>query len=86
MKQLGFEEKLVRKTIQELLDVYDGIQGWPFIEDASYKLLIETLLCAEDKDDARKVGVVETSSAATTAIGITEITLVGWTQLSCRIN
>jgi hypothetical protein len=27
MKQLGFEEKLVRKTIQELLDVYDGIQG-----------------------------------------------------------
>jgi hypothetical protein len=27
MRQLGFEEKLVRKTIQELLDVYEGIQG-----------------------------------------------------------
>jgi Holliday junction resolvasome RuvABC DNA-binding subunit len=27
IKQLGFEEKLVRKMIQELLDVYDGIQG-----------------------------------------------------------
>jgi hypothetical protein len=27
MRQFGFEEKLVRKTIQELLDVYDGIQG-----------------------------------------------------------
>jgi hypothetical protein len=39
MRQLGFEEKLFRKTIQELLDVYEGIQGWPFIEDASYKLL-----------------------------------------------
>jgi hypothetical protein len=27
MRQLGFEENLVRKTIQELLDVYEGIQG-----------------------------------------------------------
>jgi hypothetical protein len=27
MRQLGFEEKLFRKTIQELLDVYEGIQG-----------------------------------------------------------
>jgi hypothetical protein len=86
MRQFGFEEKLVRKTIQELLDVYDGIQGWLFIEDASYKLLIDTLLCAEDNDDARKDGVVETSSAATTAIGIPEITLIGWTQLSCCVN
>ncbi|MCI16939.1 bifunctional UDP-glucose 4-epimerase and UDP-xylose 4-epimerase 1-like, partial [Trifolium medium] len=46
MRQLGFEETLVRETVQELLDVYEGIQGWPFIEEASYKLLIETLLCA----------------------------------------
>jgi hypothetical protein len=27
MRQFGFEEKLVRKTIQEFLGVYDGIQG-----------------------------------------------------------
>lgn len=26
------------------LQVYDGAQGWPFIEEASYKLLIETIL------------------------------------------
>jgi hypothetical protein len=31
------------------LKVYEGTQGWPFIEEGSYKLLIETLLCAEDK-------------------------------------
>jgi hypothetical protein len=65
------------------LKVYEGMQGCPFIEEASYKLLIETLLCVEDKDDARKGGVVETSSAITTTIGITEINLIGWTQLSC---
>ncbi|GAU36653.1 hypothetical protein TSUD_213070 [Trifolium subterraneum] len=73
MRQLGFEENLVRKTVEELLDVYEGIQGWPFIEEGSYKLLIETLLCAEDKDDARRDGVGETSSAATPTTGTTEV-------------
>ncbi|PNY00236.1 hypothetical protein L195_g023512 [Trifolium pratense] len=73
MRQFGFEEKLVRETVEELLDVYEGMQGWPFIEEGSYKLLIETLLCAEDKDDARKDGVGETSSAATPATGITDV-------------
>ncbi|KAK2377166.1 hypothetical protein P8452_48960 [Trifolium repens] len=73
MRQLGFHEKLVRETVEELLDVYEGTQGWPFIEEGSYKLLIETLLCADDKDDARRDGVGETSSAATPATGITEV-------------
>ncbi|GAU36652.1 hypothetical protein TSUD_213060 [Trifolium subterraneum] len=77
MRQLGFEEKLVKETVEELLDVYEGLQGWPFIEEGSYKLLIETLLCVEDKDslpdDARKDGVGETSSAATPATGITDV-------------
>jgi hypothetical protein len=31
------------------LKVYDGIQGWPFIEEGSYKLLIESILSAEDR-------------------------------------
>jgi hypothetical protein len=48
--------------------------------------MMQERMVAEDKDDARKDGVVETSSAATTAIEITEITLIGWTQLSCCIN
>lgn len=78
MRQLGFEEKLIRETVEELLDVYEGNQGWPFIEEGSYKLLIETILCKEptcdeDKDDVRKDGVGETSSAATPATGITEV-------------
>ncbi|KAL2317137.1 hypothetical protein Fmac_031013 [Flemingia macrophylla] len=65
MHQLGFEKKLVRETVKELLDAYDGTQGWPFIEEASYRLLIETILTkqedsAEDKVGARRDGFNET--------------------------
>jgi hypothetical protein len=36
------------------LQVYEGNQGWPFIEEGFYKLLIDTILskqktCVEDK-------------------------------------
>ncbi|KAK2430950.1 histone-lysine N-methyltransferase SUVR2 protein [Trifolium repens] len=74
MRQFGFEESLVRETIQKLLDVYDGIQGWPFIEEGSYKLLIESILSAEDRDNARNDDVGETSSSATPATGTTRTT------------
>jgi hypothetical protein len=53
-------EKLVRKTFEELLDVYEAIQGCPWIEEASYKLLIETVCCAGDKDNERKDDGCET--------------------------
>ncbi|KAL1348323.1 uncharacterized protein LOC130939138 [Arachis stenosperma] len=80
MKQFGFEEKLVQETVNELLDVYQG--AWPFIEDGSYNLLIETILAKqEDKnkeenlqENTRRDGVALTSSAdATFATGITEV-------------
>ncbi|XP_004490977.1 uncharacterized protein [Cicer arietinum] len=73
MRQLGFEEKLVRGTIKELLDVYEGTQGWPFIEEGSYKLLIETILCKQQTCVQKMGGVGETSSAATSTTGITEV-------------
>ncbi|XP_027187751.1 uncharacterized protein [Cicer arietinum] len=78
MRQLGFEEKLVRGTIKELLDVYEGTQGWPFIEEGSYKLLIETILCKQQTcvqkmEGYLQGGVGETSSAATSTTGITEV-------------
>ncbi|KAK6234314.1 hypothetical protein QUC31_006720 [Theobroma cacao] len=43
MKPFGFPNNLVVKTIKELLNVY-GEEGWPFIEDAAYKVLIEAIL------------------------------------------
>ncbi|XP_054796478.1 uncharacterized protein LOC129301879 isoform X2 [Prosopis cineraria] len=56
MLPYGFNERLVRETVNELLDVYEGTQGWPFIEEHSYELLIETILSkqqisSEEKDD-----------------------------------
>ncbi|XP_065869558.1 uncharacterized protein [Euphorbia lathyris] len=43
MKCYGFPEKLIVATIKELLDVY-GLEGWPFIEEAAYKVLLENIL------------------------------------------
>ncbi|XP_026414323.1 probable inactive histone-lysine N-methyltransferase SUVR1 [Papaver somniferum] len=40
---LGFTKKVIRKKIDSLLKVY-GDQGWVFIEDGAYKLLIDCLL------------------------------------------
>ncbi|RZB67663.1 hypothetical protein D0Y65_037828 [Glycine soja] len=53
MHQLRFGKQLVPEMLKELLDVY-GTSGWPYIEEASYKLLIEAILnkqqgSAEDK-------------------------------------
>ncbi|KAI9080668.1 hypothetical protein K1719_037334 [Acacia pycnantha] len=72
MRPYGFDETLVRKTVKELLDVYEGTQGWPFIEEASYKLLIETMLSKEqisseeEDNNARREGETETSVAPST--------------------
>ncbi|KAK4277853.1 hypothetical protein QN277_015784 [Acacia crassicarpa] len=72
MRPYGFDERLVRETVKELLDVYGGTQGWPFIEEASYKLLIETMLSkqqisSEEKDNnARREGETVTSVAPST--------------------
>ncbi|CAJ1971001.1 unnamed protein product [Sphenostylis stenocarpa] len=49
MRQFGFGIRLTRETVHELLDVYGGTQGWPFIEEACYKLLIETLLSKQEE-------------------------------------
>ncbi|XP_047174251.1 uncharacterized protein LOC124841914 [Vigna umbellata] len=48
MRLIGFGIRLTRETVNELLDVYGGTQGWPFIEETSYKLLIETLLSKQE--------------------------------------
>ncbi|KAK7356014.1 hypothetical protein VNO80_15280 [Phaseolus coccineus] len=44
MQLYGFSRKLVRSTVKSLLDVYGRNDGWVFIEDSSYTLLIDTLL------------------------------------------
>ncbi|KAI3906571.1 hypothetical protein MKW98_009479 [Papaver atlanticum] len=45
---LGFTKKVIRKKIDSLLKVY-GDEGWVFIEDGAYKLLIDCLLEEQEK-------------------------------------
>lgn len=47
------------------LQVYGGSQGWPFIEETSYKLLIETLL-GKQEVAVEKVKVKNLASAKCT--------------------
>ncbi|RDX98941.1 putative zinc metalloprotease EGY2, chloroplastic, partial [Mucuna pruriens] len=69
MHQFGFATQLIRNTVKELLHVYDGVQGWPFIEEASYKLLIETLLGKQGSSEEDKDGVNETQSTGVFEVG-----------------
>ncbi|KAM5562201.1 hypothetical protein ABKV19_017430 [Rosa sericea] len=72
MAALTFPEKLVRDTVDELLEVYGGDDGWGFIKDASYSVLIDTLLekqqdgtekrIASPQDHARSEHGTETSA------------------------
>ncbi|WCJ19815.1 hypothetical protein M5689_002089 [Euphorbia peplus] len=53
MKSYGFPEELIVETIGELLDVY-GLEGWPFIEETAYKVLLENLLEKVEKQEKHK--------------------------------
>ncbi|KAM3693996.1 hypothetical protein ACJW31_07G027300 [Castanea mollissima] len=55
MRPYGFPQDLVEVTVGELLNVYGGNEGWVFIEDSSYSVLVETLLektnAPQDQED-----------------------------------
>ncbi|XP_028803737.1 uncharacterized protein LOC114758821 [Neltuma alba] len=49
---MGFSRDLVRKTVNKLLKAYGGDQGWVFIEEASYKVVIDAIL--EEQESKEK--------------------------------
>ncbi|GAU21412.1 hypothetical protein TSUD_32430 [Trifolium subterraneum] len=51
MTPYGFSNKLVRRIVDQLLKVYGGNDGWVFIEDSAYTLLINTLLEQQQQED-----------------------------------
>ncbi|KDP44802.1 hypothetical protein JCGZ_01302 [Jatropha curcas] len=53
MRSYGFPHKLINTTINELLDVY-GLEGWPFIEETSYKVLLDNILEKIEKEAMEK--------------------------------
>ncbi|RZB53012.1 UDP-glucose 4-epimerase GEPI42 [Glycine soja] len=54
MRPLGFRTQLILRT--GLLQVYGGNQGWCFIEEAYYKLLMEALLSKQQGSAEYKFG------------------------------
>ncbi|XP_019192298.1 PREDICTED: uncharacterized protein LOC109186664 isoform X2 [Ipomoea nil] len=50
MRPLGFPDHLVRTSVKELLKVY-GEEGWAFIEDGAYRVLIEVMLSEQKESD-----------------------------------
>ncbi|KAK6156143.1 hypothetical protein DH2020_010391 [Rehmannia glutinosa] len=55
MGLLGFPEGKVKKHVKELLKVYGGDDGWPFIEEYSYKELIDAILRDVEENDEEQV-------------------------------
>ncbi|XP_043697038.1 uncharacterized protein LOC122647790 [Telopea speciosissima] len=67
--QFGFSPVLIRKTVKSLLKVY-GDSGWVFIEEDSYKVVIENILenqenCLPEKDEAQEADAIPTTSIQT---------------------
>ncbi|KAH6762755.1 hypothetical protein C2S52_020188 [Perilla frutescens var. hirtella] len=80
MLPMGFPEEKVKKHVKELLKEYGGDVAWPFIEDTTYKVLLDSLLAEsndeeqvvqngnllEEKSEAGPPDMVESSGAAAT--------------------
>ncbi|KAL2325432.1 hypothetical protein Fmac_024490 [Flemingia macrophylla] len=59
MEPFGFPRKLTRTTVNKLLKVYGGNnEGWVFIEDSGYALLIEMLL-EKQANSSPQVSMIE---------------------------
>ncbi|KAL3653489.1 hypothetical protein CASFOL_003170 [Castilleja foliolosa] len=58
MVPFGFLANKVEKHVNQLLEVYGGHEGWPFIEEYSYKELIDALLRDVEEGDEEE-GQVE---------------------------
>ncbi|KAG8644897.1 uncharacterized protein LOC110624598 isoform X2 [Manihot esculenta] len=53
MQSYGFRRELIVTTVKELLNVY-GMDGWPFIEEASYRVLLDNMLEKVEEEEKKK--------------------------------
>ncbi|KAL6533128.1 hypothetical protein OROMI_027240 [Orobanche minor] len=74
MVPFGFPEEKVRKCVKELLKVYGGDAGWPFVEEYAYKELIEAMLRDEEQvpEEGDESKLVEDGSGAGTSTRVSE--------------
>ncbi|GKV28319.1 hypothetical protein SLEP1_g37389 [Rubroshorea leprosula] len=55
LRPMGFEDKVVRRTVANLLKAYGGDAGWIFIEEGYYKLVIDTIVDEQDNAEPKLV-------------------------------
>ncbi|KAI3696079.1 hypothetical protein L1987_79088 [Smallanthus sonchifolius] len=65
MSSLGFSKQIVRKTVGKLLKVY-GDDGWKFIEEDGYKVLLDVIL--EEQETAETPNLLKDESSAKVAL------------------
>ncbi|KAM0939053.1 putative WIYLD domain-containing protein [Dioscorea sansibarensis] len=59
LTQFGFEKDAIVSTIKELIQEYGGEDGWVFIEDNGYQVVVDSILDrqnCEQKKDGKEVG------------------------------
>ncbi|ONK68378.1 uncharacterized protein A4U43_C05F10800 [Asparagus officinalis] len=61
----GFSKLVISKTIKNLLKVYGGDEGWVFIEEACYKVVIDTILEQQENEEKDNKMEVEREDADT---------------------
>ncbi|XP_030968697.1 uncharacterized protein LOC115989174 isoform X2 [Quercus lobata] len=74
MRPYGFPQDFVEVAVRELLNVYGGNEGWVFIEDSSYSVLVETLLektnaPQDQKDDSPQHDPGDADNKESSAVG-----------------
>ncbi|KAL1535539.1 hypothetical protein AAHA92_28303 [Salvia divinorum] len=57
MLPFGFSEAMVKERVKKLLKEYGGDEGWPFIEESAYSVLIESIL--ENMNDGEQIQLEE---------------------------
>ncbi|XVE99726.1 hypothetical protein REPUB_Repub03eG0225600 [Reevesia pubescens] len=55
LRPMGFTDKVVSKTIKNLLKAYGGEDGWGFIEEYSYQLVIDTILQEQANEEHKNL-------------------------------
>ncbi|KAJ9554029.1 hypothetical protein OSB04_018074 [Centaurea solstitialis] len=63
MSSFGFSRQLVRKTVRNLLKVYGGDDGWIFIEEGGYKVLLGVLLDEQETTEQTQSLLPDASSS-----------------------
>lgn len=57
MTAFGFDERLVQRTVKQLLKEYGGDDGWVFIEEYGYKELIDAILRDQESNATKQKAV-----------------------------